>query len=135
VGPTDPDGEVVPPAEAAKRIVKHLKLTRSVVAASGLEIPLGVVVRATVRIQNAVEVPVHIGWELEGAGARTARLTRGWQQGAPAYMLQAETEDDRGVFTVWVPLPKEPGRYNLTLTAYREDSGLPDDFISTGTFR
>ena len=134
-GPTDPDGKIVPPAEAAQRIVKQLKVTRSVVADSGLEVPLGVVVRATVRIQNAVGVPVQIGWELEGAGARTARLSDGWQQGLPAYLLHARTADDRGVFKIWVPLPKEPGRYTLTLMAYRKGVGLPDDFISTGAFR
>ncbi len=131
---TDPKGEVVPAEKAAKAIVEKLKVTRSEPEANGHRVPVGVVVTARIRIQNAVGVPVRIVWKLEDAGGRTERLSREWMAGAPALLLRAQSSDDRGVFSLWVPVPRERGTYIVNVTASHPGSGSPDDFFTTRPF-
>jgi hypothetical protein len=131
---TGPNGEVVPAEEAAKAIVEKFDVTRSESDANGHQVPVGVVVTARIRIQNAIGKPVRIFWKLEDAGGRTERLSREWMAGAPALLLRAQSTDDRGVFSLWVPVPRKRGTYILDVTASHPGAGSPDDFFTTRPF-
>ncbi len=132
---TDPEGDVVAPEEAAASIVEKFEVTRSTTTTTGQRVPVGVVVSAAIRIQNAAGQPVRIDWALENADTSTERLSQEWLAGAPAVEVRAETSDDRGVLDLWVPLPEEAGTYVIKVTASRSRSSLPDDFVTTRPFR
>lgn len=130
---TDPDGKLMPPREAAARVIKALSHVRAR-AGGGKEEPVGVVLNVRMRFVNARDVPVWIYWEMAGAGGKTNSLSDDWLASIPAYVLHATEDVDSGTFKLWVPLPKEKGDYVVSLYARTTNNELPEDSISTSSF-
>lgn len=131
---TGPQGNPLSAEAAAQQIVRKFEATRSWPTERG-QVPVGVVVTAAIRVQNFAGEEVRIDWAMENANSNDARLSQQWLVGAPAATVTAETNDDRGVLELWVPLPRAPGTYVVKVTASRSQDSLPDDFVTTRPFQ
>jgi hypothetical protein len=127
LGSLTTEGEPVPPDVAAERIVQLLGQTRTVDTpverpdgTSGPKKPavrtepVGVVVRADLEISGLRGQPVLLAWQVWQEGGRT-RLFGRWLKDSLAYRLTPTSESDSGSVQLWVPLPKEHGRYYVRL--------------------
>jgi hypothetical protein len=128
----DPEGNPVPPAVAAERVVSVLKDARRTQGKesgggepTGQEPegePLGVVVTADLNLVGLRGKPVLLSWSMWQQGGKK-RLYGTWLNRNLAYRLEATTDHDATTLDLWVPLPKTSGPYfvRIDLTA----SGLP----------
>ena len=146
----DDQGAQVAPEVAAKRIVKVLSHVRSVPApGSGAgnsggkgggahekaREPVGVVAQVNLDLEHAVGETVRIYWELRDArSGAVQRLTRDWLRDYPAYEVVGEQDPDRGVISVWIPVPEKPGDYVVSFSAWAGDgSDAPQDAQAAAT--
>jgi hypothetical protein len=134
----DAQGVRVAPEVAAKRIVKVLSHVRSVPAPRSGTVgkggakarePLGVVAKVNLDLQHAVGQTIRIYWELRDARSGVvSQLTQDWLRDFPAYEVVGEQDPDRGVISVWVPVPEKPGDYVVSFSAWAGDkSDAPQD--------
>jgi hypothetical protein len=137
-------GDPVAPEVAARRIVKVLSHVRSVPASGSgsgnsggkgggghekAREPVGVVAKVNLDLEHAVGETVRIYWELRDARSGVVqRLTRDWLRDYPAYEVVGEQDPDRGVISVWIPVPEKPGDYVVSFSAWAGDnSDAPQD--------
>lgn len=131
---TDVDGDPLPPAEAAERVVQLLRSTRveagdpgepgSVAGGGGTAPePLGVVVTADLELGGLRGEPVTLSWSMwrQGDGGR---LYGDWLNENVAYRLEATTDRDTTSVDLWIPLPPEPGPYTVRVQLTRDGSRL-----------
>ncbi len=137
-------GDPVAPEVAARRIVKVLSHVRSVPASGSgsghsggkggaghekAREPVGVVAKVNLDLEHAVGETVRIYWELRDARSGVVqRLTRDWLRDYPAYEVVGEQDPDRGVISVWIPVPEKPGDYVVSFSAWAGgNSDAPQD--------
>jgi hypothetical protein len=116
--PTDapPDDKVADPAVIADRIVAVLKQTRTIAGQPrGKVEPVGVRVSVNMEVIGLRGQPLLLSWTvLQRSG--NVPLPKEWRANNAGYVLQATSEHDTGNVDFWVPLPKAPGLYYISLT-------------------
>ncbi|WP_132153062.1 hypothetical protein [Kribbella antiqua] len=112
----DAQGETVTPALAAKRVAAILKQTRTVRRHVDHKVePLGVRVVVNIEILGMRGQPLLLSWSvLQRSG--NVPLPDDWLSSIIGYRLQATSERDTGSVDFWVPLPKSPGVYFVSMT-------------------
>jgi hypothetical protein len=120
----------VPPATAARRIAGIFGDTQTVGGGSGnsgnSREPLGELVQTNVELIGLQGQPVFLRWWISQEGSRThAHLFGKWfSSDFVGYSLVATTENDTGVVSMWIPLPKVPGPYILHLDLTTDGNDL-----------
>jgi hypothetical protein len=118
------DGSMLPPEEAAERLVELFGEIRTVGGLpSGKLEPLGVVVTADLELSGLRGEPVLLSWSIWQLGGE-ARLFGQWLATNPAYALEATSDKDTGSIDVWVPVPETPGPYIVRLDLTTEGARL-----------
>jgi hypothetical protein len=104
---TDQSGKIVPPEEAAKRVLQVLHDARQV---EGSTEPVGVVVSADVELNGLRGKTVSLTWSMWQTEGKT-RLHGQWLNENLAYNLRPTTGKDTTTVDLWVPLPPGAGTY------------------------
>lgn len=128
----DPEGNPVPPQQAAERVLQVLKDARTTSEGPVQERqPLGAVVTVDVELTGLRGKPVELTWSMWQTGDG-ARLHGDWLNTNLAYRLEAATDHDTTSVDLWVPLPSQTGPYvirvDLTTEGSRLASGTSDPF-------
>jgi hypothetical protein len=119
----DEEGEPLPPAEAARRVVQVLGETRAVRTPQGTLDPLGVVVFANVELEGLRDREVGVFWELWSRDGGTQLYDR-WLDQVPVSRITAQRDTDAGSLRFWVPMPKDPGQYVVNVILREGESTL-----------
>ena len=124
----DDEGNPLPPAEAARRVVEVLGETRTQPLGDKVE-PVGTLFSINCELRGLRGSQVLLTWEIyprEGG----APLLDGWLRRTPAYTLQPTTDHDTASVDLWVPLPKEPGTYVVRVALSVEGGGTLHSQVS-----
>jgi len=119
--------------EAMQEVLQGSRL--SVATATGSQpklAPLGVVVNFTVEVEGYKGKRTPLRWSLFDAGTR-ARMPQEWLRDREAIKFVPEASVDRASSEVWVPLPRERGRYYVRLELF-DDKGGRLDFADSERF-
>jgi hypothetical protein len=119
----DAEGEPLPPAEAARRLVRVFGETRAVRTPQGRLDPLGVVVFANVELEGLRGREVGVFWEVWSRDGGTQLYDR-WLDQVPVSRITAQKDTDAGSLRFWVPMPKEPGEYVVNVILREGESTL-----------
>jgi hypothetical protein len=119
----DDEGEPLPPAEAARRLVRVLGETRTVRTPQGTLDPLGVVVFANVELEGLRGRELGVFWEVWSRDGGTQLYDR-WLDQVPVSRITAQRDTDAGSLRFWVPMPKAPGQYVVNVILREGDSTL-----------
>jgi hypothetical protein len=84
--------------------------------------PIGVTVNANVSLTGFAGRTAEIRWSLyrvEGGGGGSVPLN--WVRGQSVLEVAAEAQEDSGIGSFWVPLPREEGPYKVRVFVYDEN--------------
>jgi hypothetical protein len=121
---TDPEGDPVPKDVAVRRLIGLLNATRTTITPSGDTVPQGVELAFNVQLLGLEGRRVFITWSVFERNSRD-RLFGNWLRTNTSYRLKARDDDDPVDLNIWVPLPKERGRYFVRIWAYVDDDREP----------
>ncbi|MFC5175183.1 hypothetical protein [Nocardioides taihuensis] len=134
--PVDADGDPVSVDEATREIVRLLVATRVETSPGSEGEPVGELVSADVELTGLRGESVDVLWSMFGRSAR-GPLPPAWQGSHLAYRLHPSSDHDTGSVSLWVPVPRAPGKYVIQLelrvdgaaldTADTRPFGGPDD--------
>jgi len=120
------EGRRLPANAATERALGVLSHVRSrPVGNGGKRDSLGVVVRVNVDLTHGEGRTVGISWEIiDATDGEPQSLSKAWLREFAALELHADDDPDSAFFKLWVPLPKKPGDYMISVIA-RADSDEP----------
>jgi hypothetical protein len=124
----DSEGQPVTPDVAARKLVKLLRSVRK--AGDGTtQNPAGVLVTAELRSVNQKGKHVSVRWSMYD---EEQRLDLPWTSTHQSLTIIPRRTPDPVIATLWLPLPKPRGNYNIRLDAYVDgqliDSARTDRF-------
>jgi hypothetical protein len=119
----DSHGDLVPAVVAANRLVGILGQTQAVSGPGHKRDPLGELVNVNVELAGLQGKPVFLSWSIFQVGGHTALFGK-WLSDFVAYRLETTTNDDTGNLKMWIPLPKLPGPYFISLTMTTDGASL-----------
>ena len=122
-----PDGKLIAPETAAKRIFKILSDARR-----GGSDPIGAIVSVDIELSGLRGQEIALSWSMWQSASKN-RLHGAWLNNNLAYVLRPTTDSDTGTFDIWVPLPKAPGPYFVRADLSLNRSGLAS--ASSETFQ
>ena len=135
--PVDENGEPVSTAVAAERLVALLEDVRSVPVEGSVEasqvVPLGVVVSANVRVEGLAGERLGVFWRISRISDANLPFRNHFTD-LPALQIRAERHVDGGNVQFWVPMPVEPGEYEVEVSI-RDERGQRLVAETTEAFR
>ena len=136
----DENGGAVSPEKAAQRIAGLLRQTRTISVQTATHgIPagsrdyLGALVSVAVRLEGLRGRRVFLRWSIWDIGNQH-RLYGDWLADNLAYRLKADTNDDKAALDLWIPMPKNKGRYYVRITL-DDEHGVHLDQKRTHSFK
>jgi hypothetical protein len=129
---TDKNGDPLPVEEAARNLAAELQQVRSV-PNEGKRDPVGVRVTVDLELQGLRGVHLYLYWRLLPAGGPNP-VPDVLAAATPAFMITAGSDLDSASVDVWVPLPKDPGPYQLELLATEGTDAAPLDSFHSAPF-
>lgn len=122
--PTNEEGEDIPAAQVAERIVDALDDVETTPNGETVD-PLGWTVAVDLRIEGMAGEPLLLTWQLDGA-----EVPANWAAENLAYRVKASTPLDVGVAEIWVPDLAASGGYVVNVKLTRESN--PADVMALG---
>jgi hypothetical protein len=92
---------------------------------------VGELVNAGVELAGLKGKTIILSWSIFPEDSQT-QLPEQWLGNFVSYRLKATTDDDTGSFDMWIPLPRQPGRYFISLTLALGDADLAS--MNSGPF-
>ena len=93
--------------------------------------PLGELVGVGLELIGLKGQPVALSWSIFPENGQT-HLPEKWLGNFVIYRLRAATEDDTGTVDMWIPLPRQRGRYFIRVTLAIGDNDLAS--MNSGPF-
>jgi hypothetical protein len=131
--PTDPDGNPLPPAVAAKTLAARFDAGRSA-PLHGKRDPVGALVTVNMDLQGLRGQHLLLFWRLFPADG-TRPLPHGWWKTTVAYRLTPGTDHDSASLDMWVPVPKAKGPYTINLIMALESNDARLASYDTAAFK
>jgi hypothetical protein len=113
-------GQGVSPARDVKRVRRVLAGTRSQLGPDGKRLPMGMMVSVDVTLTGMSGEPVEVYWSMLSADT-TRALPQPWLRNTRAATLHPRAERAQLQKDLWLPLPRERGRYKARITLVDED--------------
>ena len=124
---TNAEGDLVDEQLAAERVVTLLRQIRTtpVTTPEGVQKdPVGALVDVDLELSGLRDQTVSLSWQVRRTG-KAEPLYGQWMRRVEAHRLTPSTEHDTASVTdMWVPLPKQPGRYVIVAQLSLGDSVL-----------
>jgi hypothetical protein len=128
----DPNGDPLPVEEAARNLAAQLEQVRSV-PNEGKRDPVGVRVTVDLELEGLRGVDVYLYWRLLSAGGSNP-VPEDLAVATPAFMITPGTDLDSASVDAWVPLPEDPGPYELELLVTDGTDAAPLDSFRSEPF-
>lgn len=131
--PTDPQGNPLPLAVAAKRLAARFDAGRSA-PLHGKRDPVGALVTVNMDLQGLRGEHLLLFWRLFPEDG-TRPLPHSWWKTTLAYRLTPDTDHDSASLDMWVPVPKAKGPYTINLIMALESNDARLASYDTAAFK
>jgi hypothetical protein len=113
-------GQGVSPARSIGRVRRVLAGTRSQLGPDGKRHPMGMMVSVDVTLTGMSGEPIELYWSMLSADTSRA-LPQSWLRNTRSATLHPHAEQAQLQKDLWLPLPRERGRYRARITLLNED--------------
>lgn len=113
-------GQGISPARTVGRVRRVLAGTRSQLGPDGKRLPMGMMVSVDVTVTGMSGEPIELYWSMLSADTSRA-LPQAWLRNTRAATLHPRADQAQLQKEIWLPLPRDRGRYRARITLLNED--------------